>query len=203
MEDTTQKLLSWHLALFCQSKLSWELLWSSFFYSSIDFSPKCQPFPLNHIFSGCQLLKKIWEVALNTTVTCKIPEARHDQALVPQTCSMEWQLCCLRHLLRTEKEKKKKKEKKKCTQRVACHKKAKLSSTNRTENSILQNQKSLLENKTHGWKQAVSRLSQLGGELSSTTDWNYLHIRWTKAILCLVKETGAWKNTQGKIFQKT
>ena len=45
---------------------------------------------------------------------------------------------------------KKKKEKKKCTRRVACHKEAKLSSTNRTENSILQNQKSLLENKTHG-----------------------------------------------------
>ena len=113
MEDTTQKLLSWHLALFCQSKLSWELLWSSFFYSSIDFSPKCQLSPLNHIISGCQLLKKIWEVALNTTVTCKIPEARHDQALVPQTCSMEWQLCCLGHLLRTEKEKKKKKKKRK------------------------------------------------------------------------------------------
>lgn len=194
MEDTKHKLLSWHLALFCQCKLSWELLWSSFFYSSIDFSPECQLFPLNHILSGCQLLKKIWEAALNTTVTCKIPEARQDQALLPQTCSMEWQLYCLGHLLRTGK----KKKKKKCTWRVACHKEAKLSSTNRTENSILQNQKSLLENKTHGCRQ----VSQLGGELSSTMDWNYLHVRWTKAILCLVKETGAWRNTQWKIFRR-
>lgn len=109
MEDTKHKLLSWHLALFCQCKLSWELLWSSFFYSSIDFSPECQLFPLNHILSGCQLLKKIWEAALNTTVTCKIPEARQDEALLPQTCSMEWQLYCLGHLLRTGKKKKKRK----------------------------------------------------------------------------------------------
>ena len=151
------------------------------FTFSIDFPPECQLFPLNHILSGCQLLKKILEAALDTTVTCKIPEARQDQALVPQTCSMEWQLCCLGHLLRTGEKKKRKNvlEVLHVTRKQSCQ-------IQTTENSILQNQKSLLENKTHGCRQ----VSQLGGELSSATDWKYLHVRWIKAILCLVKETG-------------
>lgn len=84
------------------------------FTLSIDFPPECQLFPVNHILSGCQLLKKILEAAFDTTVTCKIPEARQDQALVPQTCSMEWQLCCLGHLLRTGEKKKKEKMYLKC-----------------------------------------------------------------------------------------
>lgn len=154
--------------------------------------PKCQPFPPNHFLNGCQLLKnKRWEGALNTPVTCRIPEARQDQASVPQTFSMEWQLCCLGHLLSTEK------KKKKSTWIVPWHKEAKLSSTVRTENSILQNKKSLLENKTHGCRQ----VTQLGGELSSPTNWNYLYVRRAKAISCLVKETGARRNTKRKISE--
>lgn len=76
--------------------LSWLFTW---------LFPKCQPFPLNHFLNSCQLLKAMWEGALTTTVTCRIPKDRQDQASIPQALSMEWQLCCLGQLLRTEMKK--------------------------------------------------------------------------------------------------
>lgn len=76
--------------------LSWLFTW---------LLPKCQPFLLNHFFNSCQLLEGMWEGAFNSTVTWTIPEDRQDQASIPQAFSMEWQLCCLGRLLRTEKKK--------------------------------------------------------------------------------------------------
>lgn len=63
---------------------------------------KCHPLPPNHFLNGCQHLKRTWQGALRTSYQQNL-EARQNQASVTHMVSVEWQLCCLGHLLRTEK----------------------------------------------------------------------------------------------------
>lgn len=155
------------------------------FTLSIDF-PRMSAFPVNHILSGCQLLKKILDGIWYHSYL-QDPWSQTGSGF--SASSLQYGMAAL---LPGSLAKDRRKKKRKNVLEVL-HVTRKQSCQVQTTVVTFADQ-SLLENKTHGCRQ----VSQLGGELSSTTDWNYLHVRWTKAILCLVKETEAWRNTQGK-----